>query len=252
MIQHILILACLILTAIPQGAYGSGAEKTEDKVHKAIKAEARSQAMADDWNLAKENLVNEIRELQTRLAWLEFQNKKHERYIERLKNSISDLEARKVEAGKLKENLDPFLEEVVARLEGFVANDLPFLEKERRQRLKFLHTTLNDFHLDLGEKLRRILEALSVEAGYGKKVWVSQQTKDVNGEKIRVMVLNLGRTAMYCQALDQSKQWIWDPGPKKWIALPKHLSRTIKKAMDTAQKDKSLALMELPLEPEKQ
>ncbi len=66
------------------------------------------------------------------------------------------------------------MDEWLMRLEEFVKKDLPFLPEERERRLKFLKDSLNDYHLGLDEKTRRLLESLQAEAGYGEDVEKSE------------------------------------------------------------------------------
>ena len=153
MLQRIVILVLALIYIGASSAFGaSKTDKVQKKMTQAIQTESRAQAKADEWTLTEEDLVNEIRELQTRLTWLKYQKKKHEIYVQGVKDNIADLEERKLEARKLRESLEPYLEEVVARLEAFIPKDLPFLLAEREQRLNFLKNTLNDYQLDLGEK----------------------------------------------------------------------------------------------------
>jgi hypothetical protein len=214
---------------------------------RAIETEAEAQARSEDWNLEKQDLVTEVRELQTRLVWLDYQTGKHETYVERMKETIADLEARKLEARQLRENLEPYLEEVVTRLEAFIAEDLPFLAEERQQRIFFLKNTLNDYHLDLGEKLRRVFEALAVEASYGRMVRASDETLKIDGVDTVVSILQLGRLAMYYQSLDGKKLGRWNPESSQWEPISDDYARQIRRALGMARRERSVELIQLPL-----
>lgn len=225
----------------------SDPSKVQDQMKKAIEVESAAQGKADDWSVEKDDLVNEIRDLQTRLTWLQYQKGKHEAYVQGLKENIADLDARKLEARKLRENLEPYLEEVVAALEKAIAADLPFLPEERQQRIYFLKNTMNDYHLDLGEKLRRVFEALSVEANYGKMVTASDETLKVDGADTEVTVLRLGRLAMFYRSLDGEKLGRWNKAAGQWEPLDKGFGRQLRYALEMARRERTVQLIQLPL-----
>ncbi len=248
MFRRILCTLVLVCLLVPSAALAeSKAQKVKKKMVRAIETEAKAQGKADDWNLEKQDLVTEIRELQTRLVWLEYQTGKHETYVQRMKDTIADLETRKLEARQLRENLEPYLEEVVARLEAFISEDLPFLAEERQQRIYFLKNTMNDYHLDLGEKLRRVFEALAVEATYGRAVTASDQTLEIDGVDTVVSVLQLGRLSMFYQSLDGKKLGRWDPKENRWEPIPDNYARQIRQALGMARRERSVDLIQLPL-----
>ncbi|NNF99442.1 MAG: DUF3450 domain-containing protein [Desulfobacteraceae bacterium] len=247
MVKYIIIGFAVSLFTIQPPAYGENTTTVQEKMTGAIKTESTAQSAADDWNGTKSDLVNEIRDLQTRLVWLQYQKKKHEIYVQGVKDNIADLEARKLEARKLRESLEPYLEEVVGRLESFIPDDLPYLSEERQQRLYFLKNTLNDYQLDLGEKLRRVYEALSVEATYGKMVTSSDETLALFGVDTEVKVFRLGRLAMFYQTLDGKNVGFWNPRNQKWEPLTRDFVTVIRHSLEMARRERTVQLIQLPI-----
>jgi hypothetical protein len=248
MIRHVLLIQLLILSLVPLKALGAGAPaEVQGKMTQAIAVESSAQAKADDWGSRKADQINEIRDLQTRLAWLQYQKKKHEIYVQGVKDTIADLEARKLVARQLRENIEPYLEDVVTRLEAFVKKDLPFLPEERQQRLSFLRNTLNDYQLDLGEKLRRVYEALGVEATYGKMVTATDETLPIDGKDTAVTIFRLGRMAMFYQSPGGEKIGQWNTQSGKWEPLPKEYAKVIRQGLEMARRERTVQLIQLPL-----
>jgi hypothetical protein len=248
MIHRIVLIAVVLLLIVQPAAFGKAKpKKVQEKMAGAIEREAQAQKKADDWSVSKEDLINEIRDLKTRVTWLQYQRQKHETYVQGLKDNIAQLEAKKLEARKVREQLEPYLEEVVDRLEKFIVADLPFLSEERQQRLMFLRNTMNDYHLSLGEKLRRVFEALQVEATYGKMVTASEATLDIGGSETQVTILRLGRVAMFYQSLNGEKIGRWNREAKKWEPLSKDFERDIRRALEMARRERSVQLIQLPL-----
>ena len=132
-------------------------------------------------------------------------------------------------------------------MEAFIAQDMPFLEQERQQRLSFLYNTLNDYQLDLGEKLRRVFESLGVEATYGKMVTASDETLNIDGDDTEVTIFRLGRMAMYYQSMDKAKIGKWNMEALKWEPMSKDFARQIRHAIEMANRERTVQLIQLPV-----
>lgn len=247
MIQRILLSMALLMLFGSQVAFGQSPDSVQRKVSKAIDREAKAQKKADDWSWDKRDLVDEIRDLKTRVTWLQYQEEKHEIYIVRVKKNIADLEFKKAEALKVREQLDPFLEKVVTRLAVFVAEDLPFLPDERQRRISFLKDSLNDYQLLLSEKLRRVFEGVQVETLYGKMVTSTDTTLNLGGSDTQVSLLRLGRVAMYYLSLDGTQVGRWNDETKDWETLDEDFVRPIRRVLEMAERKRSVELIELPL-----
>ncbi|MEE8397498.1 MAG: DUF3450 domain-containing protein [Desulfobacterales bacterium] len=247
MIQRILLSMALLILFGSQVAFGQTPDSVQKKVSKAIDREAKAQKKADDWSWDKRDLVDEIRDLKTRVTWLQYQEEKHEIYIVRVKRNIEDLKFRKAEALKVREQLDPYLEEVVNRLAAAVQVDLPFLPDERQRRIDFLKDSLNDYQLMLSEKLRRVLEGVQVETLYGKMVTSTDTTLNIAGSDTQVSLLRLGRVTMYYLSLDGTQVGQWNDETKQWESLDEGFIRSIRRLLDMAERKRSVELTELPL-----
>ena len=93
MIQRVMLLtaALLMLVGVP-ASMAQTPDEVHQKVSKAIDVEAKVQKKADDWSWNKQDLVDEIRDLKTRVTWLQYQKEKHRIYIQRVQENIADLE----------------------------------------------------------------------------------------------------------------------------------------------------------------
>ena len=110
MIHRILLTAVSLLLATSFAAFGQAdPQRTESRMSSAIDIEARAQAKAEDWAVGKEDLVLEIRDVQTTIAWYEYNIKKYNIYIDRLNRNIDVLRVKKLEARRVREILSPTL-----------------------------------------------------------------------------------------------------------------------------------------------
>ena len=146
MIHRIIIASVVLLLATSLAAFGQAdPQRTESRMSSAIQREAQAQAKADDWTMGKEDLIHDIRDVQTTITWYEYQIKKYNIYIERLNRHIEVLREKKLQARKVREELEPYLENVaVDGLEAFIASDLPFASEEREMRIEQLRAAMID------------------------------------------------------------------------------------------------------------
>ncbi|MEF2230775.1 MAG: DUF3450 domain-containing protein [Pseudodesulfovibrio sp.] len=245
-VRKMLAVAALLL--VPVLARGAATPaQVHDQMAGAVAAEARAQAEYTRWSDEKTGVADEIRDMKAMDDWLDFQSGKYAKYIEKQHAVLAELERRKEEAKRIRMELEPFLETVVDRLAAFVEQDLPFLAEERGQRIAFLRATLDDYHLDLSEKLRRVFEALLVETEYGRNVATVTRVLDLDGAPTQVTVFRLGRTALFYQATDGSSAGTWDRKAGAWTPLDQGVARTLRRAKDMAERKRAVELLELPI-----
>lgn len=223
-------------------------EKTENRMKNAIQREDTAQKKVERWAEEKEDLVAEIRTIQTTNTWLEYQIQKYSIYINRLNKEIKLLNAKKLEARKVREGLEPYLEkDVLVRLEEFISGDLPFYGAVRAQGLRDAKSTMNDPHSSLSEKLRQVLSVLEIEANYGKEVGTSDATLTIEGKETEVTILRFGRVAMLYTSLDGRKIGWWNERNRAWESLPRNFERGINKALQMARRERRIDLVNIPV-----
>jgi septal ring factor EnvC (AmiA/AmiB activator) len=233
--------------AAPPGPAAQDVSTVQDKTRQAIEKEIRAQQQADEWSQEKEQLISEIRQNKTQLDWARYQSKKYAAYIEQEKEKVAELERQKEEMRSLRRNLEPYLDKLIANLETFIASDLTFLTRERKERIQFLRDSVNDYHLSMSEKLHRVLEALQVEAEYGRSIEANPATLDVEGQSVEAEVLRVGRIAVFFHSMDGEKAGRWNPEKKDWEYIAHDFSRPIRDTIEMAKQQKSVELVDLPI-----
>lgn len=195
----------------------------------------------------KARLLERIEALEKEMKWVQHQQRQYQTYIDRQEKDLAECRRRKAEADRFERDLSPYLAEVIVELETFIQNDLDFLPEERSRRISFLQKTLADYHLDSGEKLRRVMEALRVEAGYGREIEKSDVEIELNGRPTQVELLRLGRIALYYRTPDGRSMGYRSKGASSWIPLPAKYGRSLKKAFELAEGRRAAELVTLPV-----
>ncbi len=170
------------------------------------------------------------------------------------KVKVEDLKRKIEESNRIKEELESCLKAVVIQLEEFIKKDLPFQSKERACRLASIKNTLAQPDKPAAEKYRRVMEALQIEAGYGRTVEVYQDTIDlidlsidIDDRLVLVNILRLGRLSVFCQTPDGKVVGYYDQAAKAWKTLPSKYCRDIGKAIEMAKHERTIDLVRLPI-----
>ncbi|MFP4285156.1 MAG: DUF3450 domain-containing protein [Desulfovermiculus sp.] len=223
------------------------AQESDQPVQEALQKQQAVQKEVQAWSEEKRALVQEILSMQTEKKWLELQNEQHAAYIEQKENSIDRLEEQEEVAKSLRMELEPYLSEVVDKLEARVEADLPFLPQEREDRLQFIEQSLTEYGVSLSERLRRVLEAVSVEAGYGTSVEVNDRELDIDGSPVQAQVVRLGRVGLLYVTPDGGSAGMWDRKEQEWKSLDQDRAKEVQKTVDIIQERRVAELVTLPL-----
>jgi hypothetical protein len=149
--------------------------------------------------------------------------------------------------GLIREELQSYLESVVAQLEEFIKKDFPFLLNERAARLDSIKETLTRPDKPAAEKYRKVMEALQIEAEYGRTVEVYQDTIDLNGQSVLMDILRLGRLSLFCQTPGGKMVGHYDRAAGRWVSLPSRYRREIHNAVEMARRERTIDLVRLPI-----
>lgn len=242
----LVVILCfgLMLQATAWAKDMGGVEKT---LKKAIREEVATQHAVEKWSAEKEAIINELLDLKTRLDWNRFQNRKYKAYADQKEEEIKDLKAQKEKLARMRMELEPYLGHVVADLKDRVGSDAPFLTEERSRRVTFLEKSLVDPDLKLGERLRRVLEALQVEAGYGNSVETEERKLDLNGEPTLVTLVRIGRVGLFYTTNDRKHAGKWDRTSESWQPISDNDLPDILRTMEIIQQKRAAELVDLPL-----
>lgn len=83
MLQRISVITALVICVAGPSAYGKkNPKEVEKKVEKSMAVESGIQKAADDWNLDKQRIIQEIRDLKYRTTGLKYRQEKTRLYKE--------------------------------------------------------------------------------------------------------------------------------------------------------------------------
>lgn len=227
------------------------AEPVTDKIKKpvedSIAIRQQTQKNVEKWSEKKSMLESEYDLLVENQKRLVQQQQRLTEELEASMGRVSDLENRIDAIEKISEKLTPFLNGIYEKLNTSVDEGLPFLNEERSARLESLNKTLGDPQIALGEKFRKVMEALSIETEYGNTVEVYQQKILLESDEVLVNILRLGRISLFFESLDQENTGYYDPSERLWKKLPQSANRDVRMAVEIASKRRPADIVTLPL-----
>lgn len=139
------------------------------------------------------------------------------------------------------EQMQPLVQKIFTSLEGFVANDLPFLPKERRERIDTLQALMQKDGV-LAEKFRRLLEAYMIEVEYGRTM--QAYPGELDGREVQF--LHLGRVSLLYRTTDGKETGYWDRNTKSWV-VDSDYARAVEQAIRMAGESLAPDLLTLPV-----
>ncbi|WP_022667523.1 DUF3450 domain-containing protein [Desulfospira joergensenii] len=221
--------------------------RIEKPVEKAIRIQQETQKSESKWRNDKEKKIALFESLEKQIEALEAEKAGlikinlglHSR-IDAKKKQLSDME-------QISAQILPFLDQVLDRIRQVKAGDIPFLDKERQNRIQALESMMADPEVPVSEKFRKITEGLLVETEYGQTVEAYQQTVDLEGEPTLVNIFRLGRLNLFYQTLDKQGCGFFHTAQKAWIPLADTFLRDIQAAIDMGAKRKPVEMLNLPL-----
>ncbi len=184
-----------------------------------LKDGQQTQEMVEAWDDEGNRLQQQIAEARAALETLTLESDQLDRALDSEKKEIAEFHRRKVETERLRSGLQRWLQTVLLQLQESRDTSLPFLPEERENRLQELNALLLEPGHPLHEKFRRTFEALQVETEYGFTSEVYRDEITLEGQKVVVDLLRVGRLALLFRSLDQKRAGFFNPATQEFQAM---------------------------------
>ncbi len=239
------VFFCLFET--PEGRSRDFPAQLKRPVNESITIRRKTQKAEDKWAEERLRLKAEYERLEKEKERLIHRNRHLEKEVTARKTSVEGLEQEISRITRVSTELRPFLEETHDRLAALLKEDVPFLSHERQRRLLRLSQALEDPLVSTGEKFRKVMEAVSIEAEYGNTMEVYREEILLDGTSIQADILRLGRISLFFQTLDRKTTGYLDPATLSYKRFPSEYNRQIGAAMEMGAKRRPMDLLVLPL-----
>ena len=166
-----------------------------------------------------------------------------EAQLQSQQNEMASLQAQIAGMDATAAEVPGMLQKMFDQLEAFVAADVPFLAKERADRVSRLRELMGEADKPAGEKFRRLLEAYTIEMEYGRTMEAYHGTLNDGREADFV---RLGRVSLLYKTAEGNEVGYWDQQQKTWVAAPEY-QRAIELALRIAKQTVAPDLITVPV-----
>jgi uncharacterized protein with PIN domain/rubredoxin len=219
------------------------------RVAEQVNAQARqSQARIDTLTEETRDLLNDYKTVLKEIEGLRVYNRQLERQIENQNKEMTQLTSSIEAVTVIERQIGPLMSRMVDGLEQFVNLDLPFLQKERAERIATLRETLERADVAVSEKLSQVLRAYQIENEYGRTMEAYGDTITVGGTERKVDVLKVGRVALVYQTTDGEETGRFNPTTGEWEPLPDSFTTPVRNGIRMANKQLSVDMLEVPVQ----
>lgn len=221
--------------------------QVEQPLREAVDTRQSAQKVVDQWRGDRERLTAQFELLQEEIKQFKERNGELQTSVDATRERLTSKQHQLTEIARITGEITPFLDELLHKLQTAGQDGPPFLQQERQQRIEKLQALINDPAVSVGEKYRRLMEGLLVEAEYGTTTEVYQAHVDLQGQSTLVDIFRLGRLNLFYLTLDQGSCGFYNEASKTWEPLGDAYLRSIKSAVAMAAKRQPVELVTLPL-----
>jgi len=245
-------LSAPLLIAFGAATGGPAAAATLNDIYRAadqINGQARqSQARIDTLTEETRTLLNDYKTVLKQIEGLRVYNRQLDRQIGNQEKEKTQLSSAIEEVTVIERQIGPLMIRMIDGLEQFVQLDLPFLQKEREDRIAMLRETMDRADVAVSEKFSQVLRAYQIENDYGRTMEAYGDTITIGGTERKVDVLKVGRVALVYQTPDGEETGMFNPSTREWEQLGDEFTTPIRNGIRMANKQLSVDLLELPIQ----
>ena len=216
-----------------------GIERQESETVSQLKIDR----MEDDTSL----IVNEYKQVSKQVEGLRVYNAQLRKQIQRQEERLKEIDKTLKEAQVMQRQIPPFTRRMLAGVEKSIELDMPFHIAERKERIAFAKSALDNPTVSPAEGLRQVMETFTVEAEYGRKLDAYKDTVEIDGNPTEVNILRIGRLALIAQTADESEALAWDNKNRNWVELGTSYRNPTRKGLRIANRMATVDMLEMPV-----
>jgi len=235
------VMLALLLTSLVGAAQLQTAVQVVNQTNTKAK---EAQTQVDRLNDQTEELVVQYRTILSEIDSLTVYNQQLEAVVNDQNLTIQSMNDQMAELESTNRAIVPLVIEMVDMLGRMIEADIPFEIGKRTKGVVQLENLLNDSNVTTSEKYRKVTEAYQIELDYGRSVSTYQGDLD-NG--LKVNFLQIGRTALLYQTLDEKESGWYNPKSSAFEELDKRFNTPIKEGIRIAAKQAAPDLIGLPI-----
>ncbi|MBE0348806.1 DUF3450 domain-containing protein [Pseudoalteromonas sp. McH1-7] len=243
-VNHLLIAGMLATASAGATELDQAMNKSMAINGSALKSQEKIDNIADDM----QSRLQKFKTLNKEIDGLSVYNAQLEKQITNQLEEMSAINTSMDQVSVIERQITPLMMRMITGLQQFVELDVPFLPKERAERITQLNNLMDRADISSSEKFRRVLEAYQVEVDYGRTIEAYTALLDVNGQEREVEFLRIGRLELLYVTKDGSQAGFWNKDSQAFETLPDTNISQINKGIRIARKQLAPDMLTLPVQ----
>ncbi|MGA4608373.1 DUF3450 domain-containing protein [Pseudoalteromonas piscicida] len=243
-VNHLLIAGMLATASAGATELNQAMDKSAAINESALKSQGKIDGIADDM----QSRLQKFKTLNKEIDGLSVYNAQLEKQIKNQLEEMAAINTSMDQVSVIERQITPLMMRMITGLKQFVELDVPFLPKERAERITQLTNLMDRADISSSEKFRRVLEAYQVEVDYGRTIEAYTSLLDVNGQEREVDFLRIGRLELLYVTKDGSQAGFWNKDSNTFDALPDTNISQINKGIRIARKQLAPDMLTLPVQ----
>ncbi|WP_290652826.1 DUF3450 domain-containing protein [Idiomarina sp.] len=240
-------LALAATLSLSVNAQDSNLEPVVENAAQINQSARQSQLTVDTIAESMQERLQQYKQIMKEIDGLQVYTQQLQQQVGSQQQEMDDLNQSLDQVSIVERQVSPLMTRMIDALETFVELDVPFLEKERADRLAGLNDLMQRANVEVSEKFRRVMEAYQIEAEYGRNIEAYSAEHSVNGQLQDVTFLRIGRLALIYKTRDGQQLGIWDQQAREWKPLDNSHLIAVDQAISIARKQKAPDMLMLPL-----
>lgn len=207
----------------------------------------RSQAKIDALTEETRKLLNEYKTVLKEIEGLRVYNRQLEKQIGNQEREIADLSTAIDEVTVIERQITPLMLRMIDGLEQFVSLDMPFLLKERNDRIDRLREMMDRADVAVSEKFSQVLRAYQIENEYGRTMETYGDTIDIAGTERKVDILKVGRVALVYQTPDGEETGMYNMNTNGFEPVDDEYQASVRQGIRMARQQATQDMFSIPI-----
>lgn len=178
------------------------ASNFENLAKSLAKIRGEVEALQTELDLEKEKHASKVTALSSQLADLSVEERRQKTAIEKLENSLMQLQEISMQAEESGEVLKPVLLRMLANYKQYVVTGIPFKIEDRIRSIESLEDKITNQHVDPFKATNQAWALIEDEIRLSKENGIYQQTILLDGEKVLADIAKLGTVFLFFQTRD--------------------------------------------------
>lgn len=210
-------------------------------------ASLRSQTKIDSLTEETRKLLNEYKTVLKEIEGLRVYNRQLEKQIGNQEREMAELSASIDKVTVIERQITPLMLRMIDGLEQFVELDIPFLMKERSERIERLREMMDRADVAVSEKFSQVLRAYQIENEYGRTMETYGDTIEIAGTERKVDILKVGRVALVYQTPDGSESGMYNRNTRAYEAIGDGYQASVRQGIRMARQQATQDMFSIPI-----